>query len=385
MRLPVPFALLFAAPAALAEAPPIVPFEVPAEPGIRVETFASGLENPWGLAFLPDGRMLVTERPGRLRIVARDGKLGAPIPGVPKVAAIGQGGLLDVALDPGFAQNGLVYLTSATGDARANATVVTRARLAGNMLVEPKELLRNPTPKTGGAHFGSRLLFLPDGTLLVSVGDGGNPTVKLDGQNIRNQAQNPKALFGKTLRITPEGRAVPANRGLAEPASGWGPLVFTMGHRNIQGLARDPKTGAIWATEHGAQGGDELNRLAAGGNYGWPIVTYSLEYSGARISDETARPGMVSPVSVWTPSIAPSGLAVYRGKAFPGLDGALLAGGLTSSDLRIIRLKPDGTPARETRLVIDERVRDVRVGPDGFIYLLTDEAEGRILRLTPAG
>lgn len=377
------FLLLALAAPALA-APPIVPFEVPAEPGIRVETVATGLEHPWGLAFLPDGRMLVTERPGRLRIIGRDGKLGAPIVGVPKVAAVGQGGLLDVALDPDFARNGLVYLSLATGDAKANATTVTRARLSGNMLVEPKELLRNPVSKTGGAHFGSRLLFLPDGTLLVSVGDGGNPNIKLNGANIRDQAQNPKAMFGKTLRISRDGKPVTSNRGLADPASGWGPLVFTMGHRNIQGLARDPRTGAVYATEHGAQGGDELNLIAVGGNYGWPLVTYSREYSGATISDETARAGMVAPLSVWTPSIAPSGLAVYRGKAFPGLDGAILAGGLTSSDLRIIRLKADGTPARETRLVIDERVRDVRVGPDGFIYLLTDESEGRLLRLKPA-
>jgi glucose/arabinose dehydrogenase len=385
MRLLPALALALAcATPAFADGPPIVPFEVPAEPGLSVETVATGLEHPWGLAFLPDGRMLVTERPGRLRIVQPDGRLGAPLVGVPKVAAVGQGGLLDVALDPGFARNGILYLSWADGTEKANATVVTRARLSGNLLVEAKEVLRNPVNKTGGAHFGSRILVLPGGALLVSVGDGGNPNIKLDGANIRNQAQNPRALFGKTVRVSADGRPLPANRGLAEPASGWSPLVFTMGHRNIQGLARDPKTGALWATEHGAQGGDELNLLSAGGNYGWPLVTYSLEYSGAKISDETSRPGMVSPVSVWTPSIAPSGLAVYRGTAIPGLDGAILAGGLTSSDLRIIRLKADGTPARQTRLVIDERVRDVRVGPDGFIYLLTDEDEGRILRVKPA-
>jgi glucose/arabinose dehydrogenase len=370
-------------PATLSAAPPVVPWEVPAEPGLRVETFAEGLEHPWGLAFLPDGRMLVTERPGRLRLVAKDGQLGAPLSGVPKVAAIGQGGLLDVALHPDFGGNGLVYLSWSTGTQDANATVIGRARLSGNALVDLAELWRNPVAKRAGAHFGSRLLFLPDGTLLASVGDGGNPNVKLNGENIRNQAQNPRAFFGKTLRLTADGKPVFSNPGQSNPATGWDPRLFTIGHRNIQGLALDSRTGAIFATEHGAQGGDELNRLLAGQNHGWPLVTHSLEYSGEPISREKTRPGMTDPISVWTPSIAASGLAVYRGKAIPALDGALLAGGLMSSDVRVIRLGANGRPAKETRIAIDERVRDVRVGPDGFIYVLTDEPEGRILRIRP--
>lgn len=386
MRAVLASLFLLAAPALAQQppaGPPVVPWEVPAEPGIRVETVATGLEHPWALAFLPDGRMLVTERPGRLRIVAKDGRVSAPLAGVPAVAAVGQGGLLDVALAPDFAQTGTLYLTHAVGTDTANMTALTRATLKGSALTDVRELARNPVAKTGGAHFGSRLLVLPDGTLLMSVGDGGNPNVKLDGQNIRDQAQNPKAWFGKVLRLTAEGKPAAGNPGARGPG-GWDPHVWTIGHRNIQGLARDSRTGAIFATEHGAQGGDELNRLAAGGNFGWPLVTHSREYSGKPITAERSRPGMVDPVSVWTPSIAASGLAVYRGTAMPALDGAILAGGLMSQDVRVVRLGADGRPARETRIEVGARVRDVRVGPDGLVYLLTDDAEGKLLRLRPA-
>jgi glucose/arabinose dehydrogenase len=372
-------ATLFLAGVAIAR-PPVVPWEVPSEPGIEKTVFASGLEKPWGLAFLPDGRLLVTEQAGRLRFVSAKGEVSAPIAGVPPVAAVGQGGLLDVAIHPQFATNRLLYLTHSSGSEKANFTVVSVARLEANRLEGLREILRNPTPKSGGAHFGSRLLFLPDGSLLVSVGDGGNPGVKLDGRNIRDQAQNPRALFGKVLRVRANGEPFEGNRGVADPASGWSPLLFSMGHRNIQGLARDPETGALYATEHGAQGGDELNLIASGQNHGWPLVTYSKEYSGAEITRERSRPGFTDPLSVWIPSIAPSGLAFYRGSAIPSLDGALLAGGLMSSDVRVIRLGP---AIRETRVPIDERVRDVRVGPEGLIYVLTDETEGSILRLGP--
>lgn len=378
---------LTAAPAAAQKAapPPIVPFEVPAEPGIAAADWATGLENPWGLAFLPDGRALVTERPGRLRIVGRDGRVGPPIAGVPKVAAVGQGGLLDVALHPDFAKNGLVYLTHSVGTEGANMTALSRGKLAagGNTLTDVRELMRNPVAKRGGAHFGSRLLWLPDGTLLMSVGDGGNPNVQLDGKPIRLQAQNPKTWFGSVLRVTADGQPAPNNPAAVNPKLGWDPRLWSKGHRNIQGLARDPATGTIWATEHGARGGDELNRLAAGGNHGWPTVTHSLNYDGTVITTERSRPGFRDPVSVWTPSIAASGLAIYRGRAFPALDGAILAGGLGSGDVRVIRLAADGRPARETRVELGARVRDVRIGPDGRIYVLTDDAEGRILRLSP--
>lgn len=366
-------------------APPVVAYEVPEEPGLSATVWASGLSHPWGLAFLPDGRALVTERDGRLRIVGRDGRVGPPVQGVPGVAAVGQGGLLDVALHPDFARNGLVYLAHSVGTREANMTAVSRGRLTGNRLAGVTELIRNPRAKSGGQHFGARLLFLPDGTLLVSVGDGGNPPTALDGANIRDQAQNPQSWFGKVLRVTHLGAPVKDNPGVTNPKLGWDRRVWTIGHRNIQGLARDPATGAIWATEHGARGGDELNRLVAGQNYGWPVVTYSIEYSGRPITSERSRPGMRDPVSVWTPSIAASGLAVYRGRALPALDGALLAGGLMSEDVRVIRLTAAGTPERETRVRIGARVRDVRVGPDGLVYVLTDEPEGRILRLSRSG
>ncbi len=386
MRLPTalwPAALLL--PAAAAANPPIVAFEVPEE-RVRVETVARGLAHPWALAFLPDGRMLVTERPGRMRIIAADGSVGAPLAGVPQVAAIGQGGLMDVALHPDFARNGLLYFTHAVGSQEANATALSRARLEGNRLTEVREVARNPIAKVGGQHFGARLAWLPDGTLLMSVGDGGNPNPRnlVDGRNIREQAQNPKSWFGSVLRLTAAGEPARDNPGAANSRRGWDPRVWTIGHRNIQGLARDPKTGAIWATEHGAKGGDELNRLAAGANYGWPLVTHSVEYWDAPISSERSRPGMVDPVSVWTPSIAASGLAVYRGTAFRGWDGSLLAGGLMSEDVRRIRLDASGRHAGETRIRIGARVRDVRVGPDGLVYVLTDEPDARLLRIRPA-
>ena len=372
-----------APPASPAVSPPIIAFEVPAEAGLVQTDWATGLNKPWGIAWLPDGRALVTEKPGTLRIVGKDGKVGEPVSGVPVAAAIGQGGLLDVAVHPDFAKNGLIYLTHSVGDAKANQTALSRGKLDGNALTGVTELFRNPVSKTGGAHFGSRLLWLPDGTLLMSVGDGGNPNIQLDGQPIRQNAQDPQRWFGKVLRVTADGAPAPGNPGLGAEKGKWDPRVFSMGHRNIQGLARDPATGVIWATEHGARGGDELNQLVSGGNHGWPIVTYSLEYSGEPITDERSRAGFRDPVSVWVPSIAPSGLAVYRADAIPSLQGALLAGGLMSQDVRVIRLGANGAPT-ETRVQVGARVRDVSVGPDGLVYVLTDEEAGRIIRLKPA-
>lgn len=371
-----------AQPAPAAKGPPIVAVEVAEEPGLAQADWATGLAFPWSIAWLPDGRALVTEKGGALKILDRSGKMAATVSGVPAVATVGQGGLLDVELHPQFATNGLVYLTHAVGDPKANMTALSRGRLVGSELREVTELFRNPTAKTGGAHFGSRLAWLPDGTLLMSVGDGGNPNIQLNGENIRNNAQNPKAWFGKVLRVNADGTPAKDNPGVKDPARGWDPRLWSMGHRNIQGLAIDPKTGAVWATEHGAKGGDELNRIAGGGNHGWPLVTYSLEYSGKTITEERSRPGLVDPVSVWVPSIAPSGLAVYRGTALPGLNGALLAGGLVSNDVRVIRIGAGGGAASESRIRIGARVRDVSVGPDGAVYVLTDEEAGRIVRLS---
>ena len=281
---------------------------------------------------------------GSQRIVGKDGRAGPPLAGVPKIPVIGQGGLLDVAVHPDFATNGLVYFTHATGTDAANATALSRGKLTGNMLTEVQELIRNPVSKGGGQHFGSRLLWLPDGSLLMSVGDGGNPPASVLGDLSRKQAQNGATWFGKVLRVTADGLPVKNNPGVLNPRLGWDRRVWSIGHRNIQGLARDGSTGVVWATEHGARGGDELNRIVAGGNHGWPIVTYSLEYSGKVITEERSRPGFRDPVSVWVPSIAPSGLAVYRGTVLPGLNGAILAGGLMSQDVRVIRVGADGAP-----------------------------------------
>lgn len=373
--------VVLAAPACAA--PPIVAFEVPAEEGLTAEPWATGLKKPWSIAWLPDGRALVSEQAGTLRLIGPDGKPGEPLTGVPAFSVVGQGGLLDVAVHPRFAQNGLIYMTHSVGDASANQTALSRGKLVGNSLTQVTELFRNPVSKTGGAHFGSRLLWLPDGTLLMSVGDGGNVNIQLDGKPIRTNAQNAQTYFGKVLRVTDDGSPAPGNPGLGAKKGQWDPRVWSMGHRNAQGLALDSKTGFVWETEHGARGGDELNRLVSGGNHGWPIVTYSLEYSGEPITSERSRPGFRDPVSVWTPSIAASGLAVYRGSAIPSLDGAVLAGGLKSEDVRVVRLGADGAPSSEKRVVIGARVRDVKVGPDGLVYVLTDEETGRIIRLKP--
>ncbi len=373
-------ALLALSLPASARTPPVIAFEVPAENGLQAQVWAEGLNHPWSIAWLPDGRALVTERPGRLRIISTDGQLSPPVAGVPAVAAVGQGGLLDVALHPEFARNQLIYLTYLSGNESANRIALARGRLVDGKLADVVELLHNPVAKPQGQNLGSRLLWLPDGSLLMSVGDGGN-NVYLDGGLIRNKSQQPNSWFGKILRLTAEGKPAPGNPGLGAQRGKWDPHVWTLGNRNAQGLARDSKTGIVWATEHGARGGDELNRIAGGHNYGWPEVTYSREYSGLPITSVRARAGVTDPVSVWIPSIAPSGLAIYRARAIPSLSGAILAGGLRSEDVRIIRLDARGQPQSEHRLRLGARVRDVRVGPDGLVYVLTDEGKGQIIRL----
>jgi glucose/arabinose dehydrogenase len=334
------------------------------------------------MAWLPNGDMLITERPGRLRRVSNGVLDPTPIAGLPEVLALSQGGLLDIALHPEFATNGLVYLAYADGTEQANRTQVARARLEGNTLTNWEVIFTNNRDKSGGQHFGSRLLWLPDGTLLVAVGDGGNPPVSLDGDLIRNQAQNPQTLLGSVARITDTG-AAPGDNPFADGTQGH-PLLWSYGHRNIQGLALDPATNQVWATEHGSRGGDEVNRLNPGKNYGWPVVTFSEEYSGGPISNATSRPGMVDPVTYWTPSIAPSGLAVYRGDRYPQWQGHLFAGGLVSQDIRRIELDGQGAVVSETPIPIGQRVRDVRQGPDGYLYVLTDAPNGRLIRLEPA-
>ncbi len=342
--------------------------------GLRVDTVASGLAHPWALAFLPDGRMLVTERPGRLRIVDRAGRLSEPLGGVPRVLARGQGGLLDVALDPRFAENRLVYLSySEPGDDGAAGTAVARGRL-GDRALENVEVIYRQQPKVpGGIHFGSRLVFARDGTLFVTQGDRGN---------YREQAQDLASLMGKVARINADGGVPRDNPFVGRP--GARPEIWSYGHRNVQSAALDPATGQLWTVEHGARGGDELNHPEAGKNYGWPVITYGVDYSGARIGEGTTKQGMEQPVYYWDPVIAPSGMAFYTGDAFRGWKGSVLIGSLRPGLL--VRLTiAGGRVTREERTLDDlgERIRDVRQGPDGLVYLVTDSSNGRILRVSP--
>ncbi|MEA3276272.1 MAG: PQQ-dependent sugar dehydrogenase [Pseudomonadota bacterium] len=356
--------------------------DVPEADGWRAEVVVSGLSHPWSIAWLPDGSALVTEREGRLRLI-RDGKLDPkPIAGVPPVLASGQGGLLDVSLHPDFADNRLVYLTFATGSRDANRTALARGRLDGRALRDTEVIFENADPKSGGQHFGSRIVWLPDKSLLMSIGDGGNPPISFGGENIRNQAQNPGTHFGKVLRLHDDGTPHPDNPFANRPDAK--PEIWSIGHRNVQGMTRDPISGRIWANEHGSRGGDELNLIEGGNNYGWPDVTYSKEYWGPRISDETSRPGIADPKLVWTPSKAPSGLAFYTGDIYPQWKGNLFSGALKFRQIRRIEL--DGTRVvNEEKLTIGQRVRDARQGPDGYLYVLTDEDDGALLRILPAG
>jgi glucose/arabinose dehydrogenase len=335
------------------------------------------------MTWLPDGDILVTERPGRLRRVRGDRIDSKPILGLPDVFNAGQGGLLDVSLHPVFEKNRKIYFSYAHGTSKANRTRVASAVFTGEALENWQVVFEVKTDKSGTQHFGSRLLWLPDDTLLVSIGDGGNPPVRLDGDWIRNQAQNRGSHLGKILRLNEDG-TVPRDNPFAASADA-DPAVWSYGHRNIQGLAYDPVRAMVWASEHGALGGDELNVLQAGRNYGWPAVTFSREYfDGSKISPDTAKPGMVDPKVVWTTAIAPSGLAVYTGRRFPRWHGDVFAGGLKSQDIRRIDLDDSGSVIGQTALRIGQRVRDVRQGPDELLYVITDESNGSLIRLEPA-
>jgi glucose/arabinose dehydrogenase len=339
----------------------------------RMVTLTSELEHPWGLAFLPDGRMLVTERPGRLRVVEPDGRLSRPLGGVPEVAARGQGGLLDVALAPDFAQSRMVYLSYAEpGGGGTAGTAVARGRL-GDAAIESVQVVFRQEPKLrGGAHFGSRLVFTPDGFLFITTGERGQ----------REMSQDLSRHQGKVIRLRPDGSVPPDNPFVGRPDAR--PEIWSYGHRNIQGAGLHPVTEALWTVEHGAMGGDELNIPRPGRNYGWPVITYGLDYSGARIGVGTAREGMEQPVYYWDPSIAPSGLMFYTGDRFPDWRGNLFVGALNFQLLARLELDGDKVVSEERLLVgFRQRIRDVVQGPDGLIYLLTDEDRGRIVRLEP--
>ncbi len=339
----------------------------------RLVTVVGGLVHPWSLAFLPNGDMLVTERVGRLRIVRNGNLIASPVPGVPEVELGGQAGLLDVALHPKFMENRLLYLSYAGAGEGGNGTEVVRARLVDDALVDLETILVVRPKSHGGRHFGSRLLFGPDGYLYVTAGERAN----------RDRAQDLGDLAGSVLRITDDGGVPPDNPFVDRP--GAGPEIYTYGNRNPQGLAMHPDTGQIWESEHGPKGGDEINLLVPGTNYGWPVITYGRSYSGSRIGEGTSKAGMAQPVRYWgVPSITPSGMAFYTGKDFPFWRGNLFLAALTGRVL--IRLVLDGTKiVHEERLLVDfgERVRDVRQGPDGRLYLLTDSPNGALLRLDP--
>lgn len=345
-------------------------------------TMVEDLEHPWGMAWLPDGNILITERPGRLRIV-RNGKLDpTPIEGVPEIFNENQGGLLDISVHPRFSDNRFVYFAYSHGTNSANRTRVARAVFDGNKLQNWQVIFEVSQVKPRGQHFGSRMIWLPDETLLISIGDGGNPPIELDGELIRQQAQNLDSHLGKILRLKDDGSIPDDNPFVGAPDAE--AAVWSYGHRNIQGLALDSATQQVWATEHGSRGGDEVNLIVEGENYGWPVVTHSREYSGGLISPEKSLPGMIDPKQVWTPSIAPSGLAIYRGDRFEAWQGNLLAGGLVSQDIRRLEVDETGKVVKETSIPIGQRVRDIRQGPDGLLYILTDQSNGQLIRLEPS-
>ncbi|GLI24483.1 glucose/arabinose dehydrogenase [Xanthobacter flavus] len=341
---------------------------------VRVVPFVTGLDTPWSIAFLPDGRLLVTERDGRLRPIDATGKVGAPISGVPKVAARGQGGLLDVALDPKFAQNRLIYLSYAEPRPEGAATAVARGKLSDDLtrLTDLDVIFRQQPAVSGGNHFGSRLVFAPDGMLFVTLGERFNHMDK---------AQDLSTTLGKVVRIAPDG-SIPADNPFVERV-GARPEIWSFGHRNVQAAAIEPGTGALWTVEHGPRGGDEVNRPEAGENYGWPVIGYGRHYSGAQIGVGTAKEGMEQPLFYWDPSIAPSGAAFYTGDALPGWRGQLFVGALAGQALVMVKVR-DGAVIGEERLPLGKRIRDVRMGPDGALWLAA-ESTGEILRVVPAG
>ena len=343
---------------------------------LEVQTVARGLAHPWALAFLPDGKMLVTERPGRMRIVTPEGQVSPPLKGVPEVWASGQGGLLDVVTDKSFAQNRTIYFCFAERTEGGGRTTTARAKLndGNGRLDEVKIIFRQQGPLSSGNHFGCRIAQADDGNLFVALGDHFTH---------RDQAQNLGNHLGKLIRIAPDGSTPPGNpfAGRADAR----PEIWSYGHRNIQALAINPTTGDPWEIEHGPRGGDEVNVVGKGKNYGWPVIGYGVDYSGAKIHDATAKNGMEQPLKYWVPSIAPSGMTFYTGTLFPKWSGSLFTGALRGAMLVRLTLNGNAVTSEERLLQnLHERIRDVRQGPDGALWLLTDSQTGRILRVTPA-
>jgi len=346
---------------------------IKAEAGpVKVEAVAKGLEFPWGLAFLPDGRMLVTERPGRLRIVEKNGSLSEPIKGVPEVFAHGQGGLLGVTLDPKFASNKLIYFAfSEPGDGDLAGTAVARAKLDDDSLDNVEVIFRQKPKVDGGNHFGGRVVFAPDGKLFVTLGE----RFKFD------PAQDLSVDLGKIVRINPDGSVPDDNPFVGQ--DGKLPEIWSYGHRNVQGAAIHPETGKLWESEFGPLGGDELNIIEPGKDYGWPVVSWGKNYDGTEIPDPPTHPEFTDAIRHWTPVISPSGITFYTADRFPEWKGNLLIAGLSAEG--IVRLTLDGEKVvGEERIPMGVRIRDVVQGPDGAVYALVDAGKGKVLRLTPA-
>ncbi len=356
--------------------------EPPKASGWRAETVVSGLPQPWGMAWLADGRILVTGKEGTLHMVDGKRMAAVPVEGLPQLFASGQGGLLDIAVHPADkGANARVYMTMSSGTSDANRTVLVQGVFDGKRVHGVKTLFTASPAKSGGQHFGSRIAFLKDGTLLMSIGDGGNPPQRVGNMLARDQAQNLGSHNGAILRLTEDGKAAPGNPLAGQ--QGALPELWSIGHRNVQGIAADPQSGRVWASEHGPRGGDEINLIEGGKNYGWPLQSYGADYSSREPVGTKNVPGMVQPLVAWVPSPAPSGLVYYTGKAFPQWQGSLLSGGLASQDIRRIAFDASGKVVKQERLDIGKRVRDVRQGPDGHLYALTDEAKGSLLRIVP--
>ena len=345
----------------------------------QVEILVDGLRYPWGMVFLPDGAILVTERPGTLRVIRNGALLPQAITGLPAIEEIGQGGLMGITLDPGFTDNRLVYLSYAGEENGKYGTEVIRGRLEGMALINIETIFKALPKEDGGRHFGSRLLFAPDGTLFISLGErGASPSL-----GDQHPAQHLDSHLGSLIRINPDGSTPQDNPFLGRQSAL--PEIYSYGHRNIQGMVLHPVTGAIWTHEHGPQGGDEINIIRAGANYGWPVITYGVNYGiGTRIGEGTHKQGMEQPIYKWVPSIAPSGMSFYTGDKFPAWEGNLFVGSLKFGLL--VRLETDGNTITTEERLLDfkyGRIRDVIQGPEGFLYLLTDDADGKLLRITP--
>lgn len=343
-------------------------------PNYMLEVLAEPLEHPWSIAFLPDGGMLVTERPGRLRLVTAEGLRTAPVEGLPEVFASGQAGLFDVLLAPDFAATGLLFLSFAHGNDSENFTRVVRARFDGHQLLEVTPILTTQPSKSGDAHFGGRMAWMPDGTLLLGTGDG---------FFFREESQNLQSHLGKILRIHADG-SVPADNPFASTES-VRPEIYSYGHRHVQAIVFDSQQRVIYAHEHGPRGGDELNVILPGRNYGWPVISFGKDYSRALITPYTTYEGMEQPVLHWTPSIAPAGMTLYDGALFPAWNRNFFVAALAEESVRRVPLLEGGATGEQEVLFkeLGQRIRDVRTGPDGALYLLTDEPDGQLIRVVP--